>query len=421
MGSAKHSIASVAALLLSVAILLMGNGLQGTLLPVRADLEAFSRIEIGILGTSYFFGFTLGCLAGPALIARAGHIRAYLALVSVGSGVALLHAMIVEPALWWFFRALTGFCFAGLFIIIESWLNERAENETRGTVFSIYTIMTLTVVSVGQMIFTLSDPKSFSLFAIASILVSLAAVPVAFTRSQSPEPIPLVTPHISRLYALSPVGFMGCVSYGLTIGAFWTLGPIFALAGGLSSTGIGLFMSATVIGGAAGQWPLGRLSDNVDRRVVIFGTCLLASLTGLALSYVSTSASFLTFALGFIFGGFAFPLYALSVAHANDLSAPKAFVQTSSGLLLVYSVSAAAGPALASIVQTLVAQQSLFMCTAAVHLLTACFVLVRMPYRAAVPEDEKVEFDEALIATRTLAPLEFIEPPHYTEMADAER
>lgn len=410
MGSAKHSIAPVGALLLSVAILLTGNGLQGTLLPVRADLESFSQVEIGILGSFYFIGFTLGCLAGPAFIARAGHIRSYLALVSVASSIALLHAMIVEPVLWWIFRALTGFCFAALFIIIESWLNERSNNQTRGAIFSIYTIITLTVVSVGQMMLALSDPKAFPLFAITSILVSLAAVPVAMTRSQSPDPIDEIVPHVRRLYKLSPVGFIGCLAYGLAIGAFWTLGPIFAVDHRLTPIGIGLFMSATVLGGAVGQWPLGRLSDKVDRRLVILSTCVFAAVAGLALSYFQESAPALIIGLGFSFGLFAFPLYALSVAHANDLAAPTDYVATSGGLLLVYSASAAAGPAIASVFQSFVEQQSLFMYTAGVHLLAACFVFFRMPYRASVPKEDKVEFTEALIAAETVGPVEIIQP-----------
>ena len=170
-----RALAPVSALLLSVAILLMGNGLQGTLLPVRAGIEAFSTFDIGILGSSYFLGFALGCLLGPYAVRRVGHIRAFTAMVSIASTTALLHVVVLNPAVWWVMRGLTGFCFATLYMIIESWINEKASNETRGFVFSVYTIINLTVITLGQMMLTLTDPGTFVLFAVASVMISIAA------------------------------------------------------------------------------------------------------------------------------------------------------------------------------------------------------------------------------------------------------
>ena len=172
-------IAPIAALLLSVALLLMGNGLQGTLLPVRASIEAFSSIDIGIMGSAYFIGFGLGCFYGSRLVRRAGHIRTFTAMVAIASSAVLAHAIVVSPVLWWFLRAATGLCFAVLYLVIESWLNEKATNENRGLVFSIYTFINLTVITIGQMMLILDEPTNFPLFALSSILLSLAAVPVA--------------------------------------------------------------------------------------------------------------------------------------------------------------------------------------------------------------------------------------------------
>ncbi len=284
--SLKQSMLSVSTLMASVAVLLMGNGLLGTLIPVRANLEAFSGIDIGILGSFYFVGFTLGCVTGPLLIARVGHIRTYLAFVAVAAIAALVHVLATDVWVWWLTRATTGFSFSVLFIVIESWLNERSDNETRGTVLSIYMVINLTVLMLGQLMLTLADPRSFSLFVVAAILFLLAALPVAMTRAQSPNPIPVVWPRLMRLYRVSPVGAVVCFAVGLANGAFWSIGPLFPMDRGFGTPGIAFFMSAVVLGGAIGQWPLGRLSDTVDRRYVILAAALSAGLAGLALSHL---------------------------------------------------------------------------------------------------------------------------------------
>ncbi|MCF8476629.1 MAG: MFS transporter [Pseudolabrys sp.] len=411
MSPLKTSMLSVTALMLSVAILLMGSGLLGTLVPVRANLESFSSIAIGILGSCYFIGFTLGCLSGPLLIARVGHIRTYLAFVCVASTSALVYALVVEPWTWWVMRATTGFCFSVLFIVTESWLNERSDNTTRGTVFSIYMVINLTVLMIGQMMLTLANPQTFALFAIAAILFSLAALPVAMTRSPSPEPIPVVWPRLLRLYVLSPVGCLGCFAVGLANGAFWSLGPVFAMNRGLNTANIALFMSAVVLGGALGQWPLGRLSDLMDRRYVILLNCAGAALAGIVLSLLPQASGNGMLIAGFCFGAFALPLYALSVAHANDFTPATDFVETSSGLLLVLGLGSSIGPILSSLLENLTAGQALFGYTALVHILIGGFVVWRITRRAAVAEDDKGEFTDALVAAQTFAPIEETKTP----------
>ncbi|MBI1205262.1 MAG: MFS transporter [Rhodopseudomonas sp.] len=411
MSPLRQSMVSVAALMLSVSVLLMGSGLLGTLVPVRANLELFSGIDIGILGSFYFLGFTLGCLSGPLLIARVGHIRTYLAFVCVASIAALVHALSVEPWTWWLMRAITGFCFAVLFIVIESWLNERSDNATRGTVFSIYMVINLTVLMIGQMMLTLANPQTFALFAAAAILFSLAALPVAMTKSQSPEPIPVIRPRLIRLYTLSPVGFMGCFAVGLANGAFWSLGAVFAMDRGLNTAGIALFMSAVVLGGAMGQWPLGKISDLVDRRYVILANCVGAALAAIALSLLPSSSETSMLVAGFCFGAFALPLYALSVAHANDFTPATDYVETSSGLLLVLGLGSSIGPTLSSLLDSLTSGQALFMYTAVVHVVVGGFVVWRITRRAPVAVDDKGDFTATLVATQTVAPIEEIKAP----------
>jgi MFS family permease len=401
-----RALAPVSALLLSVAILLMGNGLQGTLLPVRAGIEAFSTFDIGILGSAYFLGFALGCLLGPYAVRRVGHIRAFTAMVSIASTTALLHVVVLNPAIWWVMRGLTGFCFATLYMIIESWINEKASNETRGFVFSVYTIINLTVITLGQMMLTLTDPGTFVLFAIASVMISIAAVPVALTTSEAPAPLVSVRLRVGYLFHISPVGFVGGFVVGLVNGAFWSLAPVFAQRSGLSITGIALFMSISVICGAVMQWPLGAWSDRWDRRKVILVTCVGAALAGVGMFALHGNWRWGMLAFGAGFGAFAFPLYALCAAHMNDHVKPGGFVEASSGLLLLYAVGAISGPVVASAAMNMAGTAALFAYTAAAHVLFIAYTLYRMARRAPVELDERTAFTESAVMAQAVSAIE---------------
>lgn len=411
-----QALAPVAALLLSAAILLMGNGLQGTLLPVRANLEAFSTFDIGLLGSSYFLGFAAGCLLGPYVLRRVGHIRAFTAIVSIASTTALLHVLIVDSIAWLPLRALTGFCFATLYMIIESWLNEKATNETRGLVFSVYTMINLSVMTIGQMMLTLEDPAEFGLFALSSVLVSLAAVPVALTRAEAPPAPSTVRIRIGHLYRLSPVGFVGALVVGLVNGSFWSLGPVFAQRNDLSTTGIAVFMSVTVIAGAAAQWPLGRLSDRWDRRKVIVTASTGAALAGAGMVALSglwpggVVAGVLVF--GALFGAFALPLYSICAAHMNDFVEKDGFVEAASGLLLLYGLGAVVGPLIASAAMRYIGTNALFGYTAVVHLALVGFTVYRMSRRAGRSEDERKSYSDSVLVTQTVAPMDPLAHEH---------
>lgn len=404
------AIAPIAALLLGVALLLAGNGLQGTLLPVRASLESFSAIEIGILGSSYFLGFATGCFYGPHVVRRVGHIRTFAAIVAIASSVALLHAIILQPVVWWLLRAGTGFCFAVLYMVIESWLNEKSTNENRGFVFSIYTIINLTVITLGQLMLMLDEPTNFQLFALASILVSLAAVPVALTRAPAPAPILTVKINIPRLYKLSPVAVIGCAAVGMANGSFWALGPVFAQSGGKTTTDVALFMSIVVIAGAIGQWPLGRLSDRIDRRKVIIFACAGAALAGVGSAVFAQAWTGATLVFAFFFGFFAFTLYALSVAHMNDFVDRDSYVETAGGLLLVYALGAVAGPIVASATVQYAGIENLFAYTAVVHTLAGAFAVYRMNQRQRAPAEEHVPFADSLRVAQTVSVVDPLSP-----------
>ena len=386
------SIAPVGALLLSVALLLTGNGLQGTLLPVRASLESFGSLSIGILGSSYYVGFVAGCIATPKLIRRVGHIRLFTAMVSVASVVPLAHAMLVGSLPWWLLRAMTGVCLAGLYLIIESWLNERATPQNRGTIFTTYTTVNFSVITLGQMLLLVDDPVRFHLFSLASILVSLAAVPVALTRSPQPAPISSARLSLRGLYGVSPVGVAGVMTVGLANGAFWGTAPAFASQAGLSITQVAWFMSATVVGGALAQWPFGRLSDRMDRRKTILITCLLAAGAGLLVIVTYVSMPALMIGAAFLFGIFAFPLYAISVAHTNDMATDVDFVAIAGGLLLINGAGSVIGPLLAGVAMDRFGPVGLFGFTAIIHGCMAAFALHRMGQRAAPAQERKTGF-----------------------------
>lgn len=403
MRGVKAILPTVSALLFSVAILVTGNGLQWTLIPVRASLEAFAPLEIGLLGSSYYLGFALGCLLGGRVIQRVGHIRAFTALTAIASTVVMIHALTSSPAAWWGLRAVTGFCFAGLFLVIESWLNERATNENRGMVMGIYTMINLSVTIVGQMMLTLGDPADFPLFALASILISLAAVPVALTAARPPARLEQARLRPVKLYSRSPVGVVGVLLAGVATGAFWSLGPAYAIAFGADTSEVAVFMSITVLGGALVQWPIGRLSDRWDRRVVVLALCFAGVAAALALALVDGAGHAVAGVLIAIFGASAMPLYAICAAHAFDHVDAGDVVETSSGLLLANGLGAIAGPVAAAALMGPFGPGGLFVATAAAHFLLAVFVARRIRTSKPVPREERSDFDLATTAPTMVA------------------
>ncbi len=388
--------AQIAALLLSAAILLMGNGLQLTLLPLRAQVEAFSTIQIGIIGSAYYIGFAAGCFWGPQLVKRVGHIRTFTAMVAIASAAPLIHNIWLSAEVWWLLRAASGFCLATLFMIIESWINEKATNENRGVVFSVYTIISLTVVTLGQLMINLSTIESFVLFSVASVLVSLAAVPLALSKATAPAQVQTARIRLIYLFRLSPVAVIGALFVGMQQGAFWSLGPVFAERIGLDTLGITLFMSTAVLGGAIGQWPLGKLSDRIDRRRVLVGACVAAAAISLSIRLVYPTLGEGVLLLTLLWGITAFPLYSICAAHMNDHVEEGGFVEASSGLLLIFAIGAILGPLIVSPLMTLRTPYALFGCIAAFQLLLAAFAVYRMRVRDRVPETERGDFVESL-------------------------
>ena len=397
-----RSLTPVASLLLGVAILLAGQGLQSTLVPLRANLESFSTIGIGLMGGAYFLGFTIGCLRGVRLVQKLGHVRVFAAMAAIASAAPIILALFVNIWAWWLIRLITGFCFAILYVVIESWLNEKSTNENRGLVFSAYTFISLTLMAVGQQLLQFHDPAGLTLFAIASVLVSLAAVPVVMSTGTTPRHSDSVQLDYKRLFAISRAGAIACLASGMANGAFWSLAPVFTSGVSDQVAIAATFMTGAVIGGAAGQWPLGYWSDRTDRRIVMAFVAIMAAGIGLVMGlFYDRLGVPALIALSAAWGATAFPLYSVAVAHSNDYAEPGEHVMVSSGLLLMYGIGAIIGPFLAGASMNWFSASSLYLYTAVIHVLIFVYILTRIPRRASVPRDQHVPFSEALTAVQT--------------------
>lgn len=337
------TIRPVVTLLLAIFMLMAGSGFLSTLISLRLEASGAPPLLIGLVATAYFVGLTFGSMLAFAIVARAGHIRAFAAFVSLFSATSLSYTLHLDPLFWSILRLAEGFCMAGVFVCLESWLNERAEPATRGSVLAFYMIALYAGQAVGQFLLNLGDTWPALPFIAASILLSLAVIPVALTRIPAPSLPEGGIMRLTQLYRTSPLGFVGAAVTGVMMGAFYGLGAVFARGVGLNTAGTALFMSATILGGVALQWPLGRLSDLMDRRRVIVGTFLATLIVCIGL-FEFAEGRYPMMLAGALFGGTCFALYPLCVAHTNDHLRSTQRVGASGGLILIYSLGAAAGP-----------------------------------------------------------------------------
>lgn len=383
---------NITILLVGTAALLLGQGLLVTLLPVRAAIEGFTTTWIGYMGGVYFGGFAVGCIIGPGIVRKVGHIRAFAGFAAITAAGTLVYQVMPTPVVWLAVRGVTGICFAVLFMVIESWLNEQSTNENRGTVLSIYIIVMNVTTMGGQMMLNLSDPALAILFIFCAMLICLSLVPVSLTSIKEPTPPPVAKVDVAGLLRLSPVGFVGCLIYGLVDGSFWALGPVFAQERGLSIAGITIFMSAFLLGGTVSQWPIGWISDRIDRRIMIAGCCIGTIGTGLSLAFLESHEGMIPFTIACLHGAFMLPLYGLILAHANDFAPTEKLVETSSGLLLVMSAGAIAGPVVVAPLMEQLNAGYLFLVMSVVFGLLALFVILRIIIRPISEAKDRATF-----------------------------
>lgn len=395
----------IGALFAGMALLVLGNGLQGTLIGVRAGAEHMSKETIGLVMLAYFVGYVIGSVCVPTLVQNVGHIRAFAALASIASAVSLAFVLYISPITWILLRILHGACYAGLVIVVESWLNAATDRAARGRVLAIYGIVIYGAWAASQPLLSLSPPTGFALFCVVSICLSVALVPITLTKSGVPGVVEASRPSLKRLYAISPLALVGSFTIGLTVSAFFGMAPLFAQSVGLDDSGIAAFVSVTLIGGLAMQWPLGWLSDLVDRRLIIIACALTTSLAAAALAWNAENSLWILLALTGGLGAFALPIYALCVAHMNDQISENEVITATSGLILVYGVGSVFGPFTASLLMGRIGPAGLFVFMAGTTLLYAVYAIYRTHRTPRIPERQKDSFVAVPQTSHAAAPL----------------
>lgn len=386
------SIRPLIPLLVAAGILLGGNGLQGTLIALRGAEEGFSPATIGFMGTAYFGGFLLGCIFITRIMKAVGYVRSFSALAAIAAAGTLLLVLIIDPLFWSAMRFTTGFCFAGLFTVMEAWMNSSVQNHDRARVLALYRMVDIGSVTGAQFLIPVFGPGGFTIFAIMSIMITLSLVPVSLGDRSNPTAPEEVKLDLARVWRISPLASIGCVAVGLTNSAFRALSPVYAEQIGMSVTDVVTFVSIGIIGGALIQYPLGHLSDLWDRRRILLITTSGAMVAALALVFLAGTAPLTNFALVFIFGSFAMPLYSLSAAHANDRADKGEFVLVNAALMMFYSFGAIGGPVVAASFMQRFGPQSLFIFCATVYAIFILIIVYRMQARGAVPASRRGRF-----------------------------
>ncbi len=388
----------ISALLLGLSFLLFAGGINGLILPVRGAAEGFSALSLGVLGTGWAIGYISGCLMTARLVANVGHIRSFSVMCALAAVAILASLMFLSPYAWIPLRALSGFCFAGAAMIAESWLNERADSNTRGRIFAIYTMVSLMATMGGQMTLTLGSTNTFLFFVLAAMFYCLALVPTAISSSASPQPLVTVKLDIASQWKNSPIAVFGVLMVGVSNSAFGTLAAVYGNRVGLALSTIALFASIPILAGALAQIPVGYLSDRMDRRRVLIGLALLAICAELGFILLQPDGRAVNLLLSAVFGGCVYSMYPVIVAHASDHAPPNSHIQTSGGLLFVYGIGAIAGPLIAGIGMSTGGASGLFMTTICAHVLLVAFGLWRIQKRDTVSDEDKVQFQYAPLA-----------------------
>ena len=373
------SVIKIYALFLGSALLMFGGGLQGLLLSVRGAEEGFSLLALGLIGTGWSVGFVAGSITVPVVVRKVGHIRAFSVMAAIGTITILLNLLLINDISWILLRALSGFCFAGAAMIVESWLNEVAENKSRGTIFSVYVTINMAASTLGQIAMSITGTAGYVPFVLGAISFICAVLPTALTSTPQPRPLASAKLDLRLLYRTSPIAVIAAFSCGMANGAFGTLAPVYGYAQGLEAGDIALLFAVAAILGALAQVPAGRLSDRIDRRIVMIGLASFAALVGILTVLINPGPGWLMYVLFAAYGFAANPLYAIAVAHANDF-AKGDFAKVAGGMLLVLGVGLAVGPAIASLLMGW-SPVGLFVVTATFHGALAVTAYLRMQIR----------------------------------------
>lgn len=397
------TLSSVASILFASMILLTGTSLLGIIVPLRMDAAGFSDELIGVIMAGYFAGLLVGAIYGKSLIGRVGHIRAFAGFAAITTAVTLAYPLLPTALAWGLLRFLGGFCTAALFAVLESWLNERTENSTRGRVLSVYMMVNYCAIMIGQLTVNLWALEGHEGFMMAALLTALSLVPIVLTRIEAPsleENQPL---SMRALYDASPLAAVGSCVAGLVMGAYYGMGAVYAGDVGLSVFGVSVFMSSVIFGGMLLQWPIGRVSDRLDRRTVLLAILIAVAVVSAAviLQTLASGPAPILFGLAFLLGGTMTTIYPICIAQAFDYIPRSRYVAASSGLLLAYAVGATLGPVVASLFMGAVGAWGMFGFIGVTAFAFAGFVLYRMAARRALP----LERQEPMVPMPRMSPV----------------
>lgn len=376
------------ALFFGIAMIMLANGLQGSLIGIRASLEGYSSFAAGIIMTGYYSGFLAGAYFAPKRIKKVGHVRMFAAFASIASISILLHSLHVSFLGWFIMRFITGFCFVGMYTVAESWVNDLSDNEHRGQALSIYMIVSMSGSAFGQLFLNISSPETATLFMLVSILISISLVPILIVVSKQPDFSVTEFLSIKQLYKASPLGVVAAIIVGAAHGTLWGIGSIYGLKSGLSIEQVSIFMFTFVIGGALNQYLIGYLSDIYDRRLIILIVSFLAALFAVFAVIFNYSFIYLL-VFTFIFGGLTVPLYSLAIAHTNDFLTKSEMVAASSGLLMVGGVGLTIGPVIGGIAIDLIGANGFWIYLFVIHSSIGLFTIYRMSIRDSVPLEDQ--------------------------------
>ena len=382
------------ALFTGFAVLITAHGFQGNLLQVRSVIENFSFITTGIIMSAYFVGYFLGANMIPNIVSKVGHIRVFAAFASMASLSVLIHVVFVDPIVWTLARILTGFSMIGVYIVVESWLNDRATNRNRGGVLSIYMFITFTGMAAGTLLLNFNKPQEYEPFILISLLFSLALVPILLTKRVAPKFKKISFMNIKQLYKISPLGTFSMLCTGLIQSAIFGYGAVYAATLNFTLFEISLFLFLITIAGAIFQFPIGYFSDMRDRRIVIIGCTFLSAIfcifaiffsgTALENMYLASSVGmdkimFLIFVT--IYAGFALPMFTLNLAYVNDFINRERFVAAGAGLQIIFAIGAMGGPILCSIFMDTLGPNGFFVYLGIIHILIGLFGMFRITKR----------------------------------------
>jgi MFS family permease len=391
------------ALFIGSALLMFGGGLQGLLLSVRGAEEGFPLYALGLIGTGWSVGFVAGSVTVPMLVKRVGHIRAFSIMAAIGTVTILCNLLLVNDVSWIVLRAFSGYCFAGAAMIVESWLNEVADNRSRGTIFSVYVTINMAASTIGQLFMSVTGTAGFVPFVVGAISFICAVLPTAFTSTPQPRPISSAKLDVVLLYKTSPLAVIAAFACGMANGTFGTLAPVYGYEQKLHASEIAYLFAVTAVLGAIAQIPAGRLSDKIDRRMVIVVLSTFAAVVGFFTVLINPHGGVLMFVLFGLYGLSAYPLYAIAVAHANDFAKEGEFGRVAGGMLLVLGIGLAIGPIIASYVMNTIAPVGLFIVTATFHGALAVTAFLRMKVRPVRDQRGRVRF-RAMNAEKPISP-----------------